>query len=98
MDEQVHADIPVGEPVPGEMPQMLWYSGRYRLNIRTDSPAEPGETFDVHAHVHDEEGNELVVVNLDGTARHGVAGTLHPDDARTLRALAYRIPDDRVIR
>jgi len=82
------------KPVAGDLPQMLWFSGRYHLNIRVDAPVGPADLFEPHAHVHDEAGRELVVVNRDGSARHGTGGRLHPRDAGVLGALGYAIPDD----
>jgi hypothetical protein len=86
------------QSVPGEAPEMRWYNGRFARNIRIDAPVEGGQTFAPHAHVHDEAGEEIVVVNFDGTARHGQHGRIHPDDARVLIMLGYRIRADRHVR
>ena len=50
-----------------------------------------------HAHVFGRKGDEIVVVNLDGTGSHGTKGRLHPDDADVLRARGFEIPTDRII-
>jgi hypothetical protein len=80
------------------MPEMSWYGGRFARNIRIDAPIDGGESFDPHAHVFDESGTELLVVNRDGTARHGSRGRLHPQDAELLAALGYRISADLWVR
>jgi hypothetical protein len=86
------------EPVPGELPEMLWYDGRFARSIRVDAPVDPAAGWEAHAHIFDPDGAELIVVNRDGSARHGLAGALHPDDAAVLRAIGFDTPEDGEVR
>jgi hypothetical protein len=46
-----------------------WISGRFPGGIRLDQPTHLQGAGQVHAHVYDRKGNELLAVNFDGTAR-----------------------------
>jgi hypothetical protein len=74
-----------------------WINGRFDRNIRLDQPTHLQGQGQAHAHVYGRKGDEIVAVNLDGTASHGAKGRLHPDDADALRARGYQIPADRII-
>ncbi|ACB96742.1 helix-turn-helix domain-containing protein [Beijerinckia indica] len=74
----------------------LWIPGRYDKNIRIDQPThlKGGQP---HAHVLGRKGQELVIVNADGTASHGTKGRLHAKDADALRQRNFQIPEDNII-
>jgi hypothetical protein len=76
-----------------------WISGRYDRNIRVDLPTHfQGLQGQKHASVYGRNRrNELVVVNLDGTASHGKKGRLSLDDAEALKAQGFKIRDDRMV-
>jgi hypothetical protein len=46
------------KPVPGT-----------NFNYRIDNPVQPNQQ--VHAHIYDKQGNQLTVLNKDGTGSHG---------------------------
>ncbi|WP_267421437.1 hypothetical protein [Methylobacterium sp. GC_Met_2] len=73
-----------------------WVKGRFDRSIRIDL-ATHLLRGDVHGHVYGRNGDELVVVNIDGSASHGKKGRLHPDDAEALRKHGFRIPVDRIV-
>ena len=76
-----------------------WIDGRFERNIRVDFPTHfQGLQGQKHASVYGRNGREeLVVVNLDGTASHGKKGRLTVDDAEALKALGFKIRDDRMV-
>ena len=74
-----------------------WVSGRYSGNIRIDQATHLAGQGQVHGHVHDRKGLEIVAVNLDGTVSHGRRGRLHPDDAAALTNRGFRIRPDRIV-
>lgn len=74
-----------------------WVPGRFDRNIRIDQPSHLQGDGQTHAHVLGRKGDELVVVNLDGTGSHGSKGRLHADDAAALRARGFKIRDDRIV-
>src|SRR5258708_4698320 len=70
-------------------------SGRFPKNIRLDHPTYgAGMT---HGHVHGRKGDQIVVVNIDGTASHGTKGRLHDLDAAALRASGFKLRDDNIV-
>jgi hypothetical protein len=76
----------------------MWVKGRFDRNIRLDHPTHlRGEEGQPHAHVYGRKGDEIVAVNLDGTASHGSKGRLHPDDAEALRVRGFDIRADRIV-
>ena len=50
-----------------------------------------------HAHVYGRKGNEVGVVNLDGTASHGTRMNLSKKDAETLQTHGFNIRHDRIV-
>jgi hypothetical protein len=54
----------------------------------------PGQT---HAHVLGRKGNEIGVVNADGTGSHGTRCKLSDEDADALRARGFSIRDDNIV-
>jgi hypothetical protein len=72
-----------------------WIAGRFERNIRIDQPTHGvGQT---HAHVLGRKGNELGIVNIDGTGSHGTRCRLSDGDAKALRARGFNIPDDNIV-
>lgn len=72
-----------------------WVSGRFDRNIGIDQPAHGvGQT---HAHVYGRKGNEIVAVNLNGTASHGTKGRLHKDDAEALQKRGFNVRPGQII-
>lgn len=72
-----------------------WISGRFPNNIRIDQPTHG--VGQQHAHVYGRKGNELVVVNFDGSASHGSRGRLSDQDADALRAKSFKIPQSNIV-
>ncbi|MFN4042040.1 MAG: hypothetical protein ACK4I0_10290 [Brevundimonas sp.] len=75
----------------------LWLDGRFKRSIRIDRPTHLGGAGDPHAHVYGRKGDEIVVVNLDGSPSHGTTGRLHTKDAEKLRARGFQIPATNII-
>ena len=74
-----------------------WVAGRFERNIRIDHPTHLHGNGQVHAHVLGRKGDELGVVNFDGTASHGSRFRLHGRDASALRALGFEVPLDNIV-
>ncbi len=66
-----------------------WLSGRFPDNIRIDLPTHGAGK--AHGHVYGRKGNELLAVNVDGTASHGAKGKIHDLDADALRARGFNL-------
>jgi hypothetical protein len=66
-----------------------WINGRFDRNIRVDRPTHLQGDGQTHAHVHGRKGNEIVVVNMDGTGSHGTKGKLHSKDMAALQAIGF---------
>jgi hypothetical protein len=63
--------------------------------IRIDHPTHGvGQT---HAHIYGRKGDEIGVINLDGTASHGSRMRLKEPDAELLRAHGFSVRPDRVV-
>lgn len=71
------------------------YNGSFDKSLRVDNPTHG--TGQRHAHVFGRRGNEIVVVNVDGSASHGTKGRIPEKDADKLRTLGFMIPPDRII-
>jgi hypothetical protein len=72
-----------------------WIPGRFDKNIRIDQPTHGvGQT---HAHVLGRKGEELGVVNFDGSASHGTKCRLSDTDANALRAKGFQIPSGNIV-
>jgi len=89
--------------IPGEglnyqrLDEGTFVDGRFERNIRIDQPTHLRGQGQVHGHVFGRKGNELVVVNFDGTGSHGTKGRLHTSDAQALTARGFTIRDDRMV-
>lgn len=72
-----------------------WVTGRFEDSIRIDHPTYgAGQT---HAHVYGRKGDEIGVVNLDGTASHGTKCRLSDDDAAALRDRGFTIKAGNIV-
>ena len=72
-----------------------WIAGRFDRNIRIDQPTHGvGQT---HAHVLGRKGEEIGVVNFDGSGSHGTKCRLSNDDADALRARGFQIQPSNVV-
>jgi hypothetical protein len=72
-----------------------WISGRFPDNIRIDLATHgAGQT---HGHVYGRKGNELLAVNVDGTASHGTKGRIHDRDAAALRGRGFSLRADNIV-
>lgn len=72
-----------------------WIPGRFDSNIRIDHPTHgAGQT---HAHVLGRKGEEVGVVNFDGSGSHGTKCRLSSDDADALRARGFQIPPGNIV-
>ncbi len=72
-----------------------WVKGRFDRNIRIDQPTHgAGQT---HAHVYGRKGNEIGVVNFDGSASHGTKCRLSDDDAAALCAKGFTIKAGNIV-
>ena len=71
--------------------------GRFSSSIRIDQATHLLCNGDPHAHVFGRRGDELGVVNLDGTGSHGSKFKLHDKDADALRAQDFKIRPDNIV-
>jgi hypothetical protein len=72
-----------------------WIRGRFDRNIRIDHPVHGvGQT---HAHILGRKGNELGVVNIDGTASHDTKMRLSDKDAKALVARGFNTRPDNIV-
>lgn len=72
-----------------------WVSGRFENNIGIDQ-ASSGRGQQ-HAHVYGRKGDQIVVVNVDGSASHKTRGRLHDADAAALRDRGFKISKDNIV-
>ena len=72
-----------------------WVDGRFKNNIGIDLPSSGAGQK--HAHVYGRKGNEVVIVNVDGTGSHGTKGKLPEKDAQALELRGFAIRKDRVV-
>ncbi len=71
------------------------YKGSFARSLRVDNPTHGAGMR--HAHVYGRKGDEIVVVNVDGSASHGTKGRIPEKDADKLRSLGFMIPPDRIV-
>jgi hypothetical protein len=74
-----------------------WISGRFDRNIRIDRPTHLHGAGQDHGHVFGRKGDELGVVNFDGTSSHGTRMKLHDRDADALRLHGFDIRMDNIV-
>lgn len=72
-----------------------WIKTSSKNKIRVDHPTHGvGQT---HAHIYGRKGNEMGVINIDGTPSHGTSMTVSKQDAKTLRSNGFTIPTNRIV-
>ncbi len=72
-----------------------WVNGRFDKNIRIDQPTHGvGQT---HAHVYGRKGDEIGVVNIDGSSSHGTQCRLSDADADALRNRGFTIRAGNIV-
>ena len=72
-----------------------WISGRFDRSIRIDQPTHG--VGQIHAHVYGRKGDEVGVVNFDGSASHGSKVRLSDADADALRARGFTIKPGNIV-
>ncbi len=72
-----------------------WVKGRFDNNIRIDQPTHG--TGQTHAHVYGRKGDEIGVVNLDGSSSHGTKCLLSDADASALRNRGFTIKAGNIV-
>jgi hypothetical protein len=72
-----------------------WVSGRFEKNIGIDQPTSGAGQR--HAHVFGRKGDEIVVVNVNGTGSHGTKGKLHDKDAEALALNGFSLKPDGIV-
>jgi hypothetical protein len=72
-----------------------WVKGRFDKNIRIDQPTHGvGQT---HAHVYGRKGDEIGVLNFDGSSSHGTQCRLSDADADALRKRGFTIKVGNIV-
>lgn len=79
----------------GRLQEGKFVSGRFEGNIRIDNATYGAGQR--HAHILGRKGNDIGVVNVDGTSSHGTICRLHPNDIEALRANGFKIPDSGIV-
>lgn len=98
LDEVMLADSPSSPAsVQTLNEERKWVNGRFDRNIGIDQPSHLHGDGQTHAHILGRRGNELGVVNVDGTASHGTRVRLHPKDADALRARGFKARADNIV-
>ncbi|PHM20517.1 MAG: hypothetical protein CK604_06220 [Curvibacter sp. PD_MW3] len=71
--------------------------GRFPSNLRIDQATHLQGNAPPHAHVFGRKGDELGVVNQDGSGSHGSKFRLHQKDADALRSQGFNIRPDNIV-
>lgn len=73
-----------------------WYNGRFEKSLRVDNATHGvGQR---HAHLFGRKGEEIGIINVDGTGSHGWTNVRVPDDdAEKLRQLGFTIAPDNIV-
>lgn len=71
--------------------------GRFPTSIRIDQATHLNGNANPHAHVFGRRGDELGVVNFNGTGSHSSKFKLHAKDAAALRAQGFEIRSDNLV-
>lgn len=72
-----------------------WGKGRFDDSIRIDQPTHgAGQT---HAHVYGRKGDEIGIVNFDGSSSHGTKCRLSDADADALRKRGFTIKAGNIV-
>jgi hypothetical protein len=71
-------------------------NGRFEDNIRIDQPTHGvGQT---HAHIYGRKGNQIGVINIDGTPSHGSQPMrFHPKDVKALNARGWKLEESSIV-
>jgi len=93
LDEIVVYDL--GKDETHRIDEGKWVKTDTTNSIRVDQPTHG--VGQPHAHIYGRKGNEMGVVNLDGTASHGTQMRLSDKDAETLRTHGFDIRPDRIV-
>jgi hypothetical protein len=72
-----------------------WINGRFDRNIRIDQPTHG--VGQAHAHVLGRKGDQLGVVNFDGSSSHGTKMRLDKKDADALRNAGVAVRSDNIV-
>ena len=95
LDEVMLSEVGVAVEVLQE--SRKWVTGRFERNIGIDQPTHLAGDGKQHAHVLGRKGEELGVVNVDGSSRHGTKFKLHDTDADELRRRGFKIRADNLV-
>lgn len=74
-----------------------WVKGRFDNSIRIDQPTHMQGNGKTHAHLFARNGDQYGVVNLDGTASHGMKCRIHRDDAAALVKRNFKLPPGNIV-
>lgn len=98
LDEVLLADSPTSpHRVQTLNEERKWVDGRFPKNLGIDQPSHLHGDGQTHAHVLGRRGNELGVINFDGTASHGTKMKLHKKDAEALRDRGFKVRPDNIV-
>lgn len=98
LDEVLLADSPTSpQRVQTLNEERKWVDGRFPKNLGIDQPSHLHGAGQTHAHVLGRRGNELGVINFDGTASHDTKMKLHKRDAEALRARGFQVRPDNIV-
>jgi hypothetical protein len=70
-------------------------SGRFEKNIGINQPTSGAGQR--HAHIFGRKGDEVVVVNVDGSGSHGTKGRLHDKDAEALALNGFSLKPGGIV-
>ena len=92
-------DVTITEDIrqPLRLDESKFIDRRFEKDIRIDQTTHLQGRDPPHAHVFGRKGEEVVVVNFDGTRSHGSKGRLHAREADALRSQGFDIRADRIV-
>jgi hypothetical protein len=79
--------VPTGPDEFEMLVEVQWIKGRFEGAVRIDQATYGAGQK--HAHVYGRQGEEIGVVNVDGSPSHGTKSRLHGDDANALRKRGF---------
>lgn len=98
LDEVILADSPSSpRSIQTLNEERKWIDGRFDRNIGIDQLSHLHGDGQTHAHVLGRRGNQLGVVNFDGSGSHGSKFKLHDKDANALRARGWKVRADNIV-
>jgi len=93
LDEVAVFDPPTGEAY--RIDEGKWVKTKSSNTMRIDHATHgAGQT---HAHIYARKGDQLGVVNLDGTSSHGTRMRVSKQDTEVLRQHGFAIPANRMV-